>query len=281
MNILMCINNGYVHPAINLMYSIRQYTECDIDLFILSTGLNDNSLNELQKKLEAISINVHTYISKDIDMELNIGNNHYSVDMFLRILSFGILPKNIEKILYLDADIIALDNIELLYNQNLGNKLLGVVEDIKGSSNKNAEYIKTINIQHKYFNSGVMLMNLSAIRKEWDIKKIKDYIFHNSSKYRYPDQDMLNVLCSNKQLQFLDIKFNYQIRHNESIDIDNVVILHYVDRLKPWNVFIIKPHEKLFWENYKLIKSKELYRIRKCFLKKRLIGKIRKVLHLK
>ena len=76
MNILMCINNGYVHPAINLMYSIRQYTECDIDLFILSTGLNDNSLNELQKKLEAISINVHTYISKDIDMELNIGNKH-------------------------------------------------------------------------------------------------------------------------------------------------------------------------------------------------------------
>ena len=284
MNVLMCVNDAYVYPLLTLMSSIRDNYAGELNLYILSTKLSEKSVSIMEKKLKELNISLSVQIVDFSKIEFN-KEFHYSVDMFLRIYAFDLLPKEIDKILYLDADMIVLNDLSELYNQNIDGRLFGVVPDPGAQSQAAAEYIKANNFSHIYFNSGMLLMNLSQIRKVWDFGAIDSTIKERAKLYKYPDQDLLNYLCKEKDILILDKKFNHQIRADEKLNENNIVVLHYVGYLKPWNHFCKKKHEKLFWRAHKKLKLKsfkctsfKLSLIQLNDLPKRAFRKIKKIL---
>lgn len=250
MNLLCCINDGYLYPALTMLYSIREHNSDKINLYVLSTKFSKKSEKILLEKCSKVNINVNL-IRYDFKKNFETKDINYTIDMYLRIFAFDLLPKEVEKVLYLDADMLILKDLANLYNIEISNKVLACVRDINFDKPFLLEHISKLNIKHDYFNSGMLLLNLKKQREVWSSEKIENLILEKGELLKYPDQDILNCLCKEDELIFLDDIFN-----NQKKDYDNkTVVLHYIGALKPWNHFKLKDYEKLFWKTFKKVKN--------------------------
>ena len=140
------------------------------------------------------------------------------------------LKTNLEKVLYLDVDIIVKNNILELFNTDLENKALGAVMDFGDSDYiKNLKSNVEINPSHTYFNSGVLLIDC----KKWKEQDISKKLFSIEKRYRGKllcnDQDVLNKVFEN-DYKILPQKFNALIVKEDT------VIRHYYSKPKPWEI---------------------------------------------
>ena len=153
--------------------------------------------------------------------------NQYTPFAFLRLFADEIkeLPN---KIIYLDTDIMLNGDINQLWNIDISNYELGVVKDRYGR----------FFIRPGYFNSGMLLMNMTKICKSNLFKRVRDICLNK--KMKFPDQTALNKLCKNKL--YLPRKFNEQ----GDLKADTVV-QHFSNRfnifphlhlivIKPWHI---------------------------------------------
>ena len=179
--------------------------------------------------------------------------NHISYPTFYRLLAANLL-KNIDKCIYLDTDIIVTDDLSDYYNTNVENEYLAGVKApwYCQSSIQNAERLglpDTLN----YINAGAILMNLKKIRED-DLEK--NFIQLMDKKFDSQDQDILNYACFGK-IKILPYKYNFMTKFGTDYrqyiqdniytqtEIDdslrNPVIIHYADKIKPWD------NKNVFW----------------------------------
>jgi lipopolysaccharide biosynthesis glycosyltransferase len=151
---------------------------------------------------------------------------HFTEQMYYRILAPLCLAE--ERVIYLDPDIIALGSIAELWALDLGDATCAAVAESQTPEHK-AE-IGLIR-DAAYFNSGVLLLNLSRLRGRID--ELLSWIAANSAKVLWPDQDALNAVLAEDWLP-LDPKWNRRSdRYRESED--DAMILHYAGSSKPWH----------------------------------------------
>ena len=249
MNILCCLNDKYFYPMITMISSIRKFNKDKLNLFIITSDFSKKYEKKLFKFCS--TRNIEMKIFHQNSNEYTIGNSHYSIDMYFRIFAFSILPENVEKVLYLDADLIFQDNISNLYNVGLNDRLIAVIRDKDYNSDYLHEHKNKLNIKHDYFNSGVILFDLKNIRNKLTESNITKVIEENNDKIMYPDQDILNILYEEDEILFLDKKFNYQLQYKDKLDIDNATIIHYVGWIKPWTHLKLSNHEAKYWDIFK------------------------------
>ena len=188
---------------------------------------------------------------KRIEFKDLCNNPGLSNDIFLRIFAFEYLPKTVEKVLYLDVDTVFLNDVRKIYDTNLEDKLVAVVKDIGCKNFKINKNFKALNIDHVYFNSGMLLMNLKEMRKKWKANDILKFIEEKALHFSYQDQDVLNVLTKKDDLVFLEKWCNYQMRpSSHCLSFKNVVFLHFLNKPKPWEHYKIKKHQQLFWADW-------------------------------
>ncbi|HCJ6575068.1 TPA: glycosyl transferase family 8, partial [Acinetobacter baumannii] len=138
----------------------------------------------------------------------------------------SILKDKLENFWYLDADILCVDSIKGMLSININNYVLAAVQD----KCMKPDYIKSIglNSNNKYFNSGVLFINVKAWNDFQVFEKFNQLI--SKRDYKFPDQDVLNILLENK-VNFIDEKFNFFTQ--EKI---HPVLIHFVSSPKPWSV---------------------------------------------
>ncbi len=143
-----------------------------------------------------------------------VDKTRFSIGMFYRFFIPFVLSENIEKAIYLDADIIVNSDITALWKNELGDKMLGVIPVLAIGNDIHTQdpivadgFVKP----EDYFNSGVLLMNLKLLRAE--SVKLKDgmqFVFeHNYLKLL--DQTILNYFFSTRILK-LPVQFNQFVR---------------------------------------------------------------------
>ncbi len=140
--------------------------------------------------------------------EMNLA---YTVGSIFRFMILNLFPKEIEKIIYLDSDVIINLDIKTLWEIDIGDKPLAAVPEIANESIDpqlffpicREGFVKGEN----YFNSGVMVMNLERLRREEETLK-KGFTFQSQHpRYIHFDQDVLNYCFSNDYVK-LPRKFN-------------------------------------------------------------------------
>ncbi len=247
-NILYCLNDAYLYPMINMLYSMRLYNQTRVNVFVLTTSFSEQSEQKLIEHCQKLNVNAHI---QRIEFEAEMKNaGHYSVDMYLRIFAFKYLPSNIHKILYVDADMLFCDDVEKIYDNNISNCKIACVAEPCQKKLKKLKH--RLGVEHLYFNSGMLLMNLDNIRKGWNEENVWNYIKRYTPLLTYPDQDILNVMCKEEDLMFLNGICNNMIRHNSLKNkTKDTVLVHYVGKKKPWNVQFLRKHERLFWKVFK------------------------------
>jgi lipopolysaccharide biosynthesis glycosyltransferase len=196
--------------------------------------------------------------------KLNL-RDYYTVAIYFRLFIPNMFPQ-LDKAIYLDADMVILEDVAELYDIDLHDNLLGGVSDAIIASRKEfrdyAELGCGIYPYTRYFNSGMMLMNLDAMR-EFDLEGKFEFLFNTYGfETVCPDQDYLNVICKDRVL-YLDegwdkmaIDGNYKGRP---------MIVHYNNFAKPWQQNGIN-YSGYFWQ-YAMISPfcKEIVGIRRSF----------------
>ncbi len=176
--------------------------------------------------------------------KLNL-RDYYTLSIYYRLFIASLFPQY-KKAVYLDADIAVNGDIAKLYRTPLrGNIVAAVSDDIIAGHEDFRNYSEqALGIPyHRYFNSGVLVMDLAAFRRE----NIEGQFVHLLKEYRFdtvcPDQDYLNVLCRDRVL-YLDRGWN-KMSVNE--DYPGVpALIHYNMFYKPW-LYPDIPYSDYFW----------------------------------
>ena len=199
--------------------------------YIVASDLSDKTKTKLKILAKDYNINIIIYeINKDFFRNMPI-IHEISLATYFRIL-LPDLVLDIDRLYYIDADIICLKDADSLFNINLEDNIIAAVADSEKMNNKRN---KALNLkQHIYFNAGVLIIDI----KKWNDNKISDRILTIINKYRniikYEDQDALNIVLS-KKVKYISKKFN--CINLKDINVEEIVLLHFANHPKPWNKF--------------------------------------------
>lgn len=280
MNIVCCTDNNYIMPCGVLFCSICENNkDVPIHFFVVADSSVDQSCKSKlssivdkysQKQLSFININ-----SVGMDNLPGLHNGHYITKAaYYRLFLASLLPDDINKVIYLDCDMIVRKSLMELWKTSLDGYAIGVVADmceIGISHYNNLHYPLKLG----YFNSGMLLVNLKYWRKENLEKKFLDYLYSNFSNINCHDQDVLNFVCRECKVN-IPLTYNFQdgfIYKNPEFDywkyfeeinatVSDPCIIHYTRR-KPWQKECIHPFKNVWryyalaspWKDYKLQKT--------------------------
>lgn len=243
MNVVFCLNKNYF-PHLEVVLKSLFYHHNNVDVYII---FNDEDfpveeLQRIQSKIQPFNGIIHfLYLpyppTKDGSFPLVMGPSYINNVALLRLFLGRVLPDHIEKILYLDCDLIINRPIDELWNTSLEGYMIAAISDIGQQFDWGLDCI--MEYTQSYVNSGVMLINLV----EWRNKDIAEQFIHVAEEYgdkvKYCDQDVINLTLKG-QINQLPIRFNLQTGLMEyHPDYDFVwefepVIVHYTSRKKPW-----------------------------------------------
>lgn len=229
--IFLSSDNNYAPFVATTIASICDNTESFCDFYILDGGINAENRAKIQGLTEQYRNFSIEYINIDDEKYFKgfIANSYVTLPAYYRFI-IPQLKQNLKKILYLDVDIIAKNDILELFNIDLGDKVIGAVKDLGDSYYiTNLKNNVEINPSHTYFNSGVLLIDC----EKWRRQNITEKLFDIEKKYRGKllcnDQDVLNKVFENNY-KMLPEKFNALTITGET------VIRHYYTTPKPWEI---------------------------------------------
>lgn len=212
---LSCTRNYYQYLYTWLFAYTRNNYYRKIYLFIEDDELNLPFIN-----LEYININkINCLNPKGLNY-----NTGYSKASMIRLYLSSLTTE--DKILYLDTDLIVIDNIDELWDIDINNYYAAGVIDQGAKTN-----LMTPNIpvdKFNYINSGVVLFNLKKIREDNKEQELDKFV--NENKLYYPDQDTINAVFKNNIL-FLDNKYNSSLFTGTA---KNFKIYHWAGGKKNW-----------------------------------------------
>ena len=159
----------------------------------------------------------------------------------------------LDKIIYIDCDIIVNLDINELWSIDLENKSIAGVLDRVHSQKFLSELSLHVEFlgcnRTQYINSGVTVMNLKKIRERGDFSKIiLEWLMYYRHMPLFPDQDAINSVFESDK-KFIDPRFNVYDLLNKDLDLSHC-IMHMYAVPKPWKVFTGAAHEKLYWNTF-------------------------------
>ena len=207
---IACCSNEKLAPMFGVVVTSVgiNVTSDDVTIHLLHNSLRSRTVKRLQKiaakyKVDLDLKQIDTDILKDFYFDKS---KHYgNVMMFARLLLSSVLP-DLDKIIYLDCDIVVLNDLQSLWNFDVSDVAVAMAPDftLKDKSTLNRLGITT----GYYLNSGVILMNLDYWRKHDVQNRIFSYILEKGDKLIYNDQDALNSILQNEHEE-LHIKYNF------------------------------------------------------------------------
>ncbi len=244
--VLASDNNYFPGLFVTISSLLNSNKTTEFHLHIIDGGLVKK--NKTKIKTHLVSNHAKSIISF-YDFDLKIFRQFKplygkSLVTYARIFIPSII--NVNKIIYFDSDLLILDKISPLWNIDLKDNLVAAVQDPIVKNLKN-DYPYSDSIgDEKYFNAGVMLINLDAMRKMEFSKKLFELVSRDSRKFRFHDQTALNILFKGKVL-YLDTKWNsYADSHTIN---SRSIVIHYLTKFKPWNSYNNTESFRL-WRNF-------------------------------
>lgn len=248
MNLLFSIDDRFWRQMLTVLNSIRLNSQPrPLDVYVIQSQELVHT-PEIRKTCELWGMNYHPIIIRDEEFDQAPVTDRYPKTIYYRLLAHQYLPKQLHRILYLDADVLCINDIGPLYDTDLDGYLYASA--IHTGLTGTTEVINKIRLQNfdadGYYNSGVLLMNLDLIRQRVHAEDIYEYI--REHVLLLPDQDVLNALYGKDIKTVPDQLYNFDARKGQTYEtisfgewtldwvIKHTVILHYCGRHKPWLV---------------------------------------------
>lgn len=249
MNLLFAIDKNVAHLLITCLKSIEANGGAEhYDAYILCSDLNEEDINEVKNQIP-LSVTGH-FIQVPEEMFDGFPTTKvYPKQIYYRLAAAELLPKDLDRVLYLDVDIVIINSLVSLYESDFGEAWF------LGSTHigKFMTWITCVRLGVKYkkemvyLNTGVLLMNLEKMREGFDMDAVCKFALKKKNALFLPDQDILIALYGDKITKIDDMVYNLGEKtlsdHNKKWgntkkDVDwvrkNSVVIHYFGGNKPW-----------------------------------------------
>lgn len=273
--IALAANDYFVPYMATTLYSLLDHIskENNYDILIFTHDIsaeNRKIIKSMAEDMENVSIRFvdPSYIFEGYDIHLF---GHFgSIETYYRIILPELLP-DYSKLLYVDSDMIILDDLAKLYYEDVDGYLLAAARDAdtsglyNGFDPKRKEYsdeVLKLKEPHQYFQAGIINFNLDEFRKTFKVEEMLE--FASKEKWLLQDQDVLNKLCEGR-VKYVDMSWNVLVdygrfRMSQIIRLapqwlyfqymearKHPKIIHYAGPEKPWHCPEMD-FGKEFWE---------------------------------
>lgn len=271
MKIVLATDNNYVqHCAITISSILKNNS--DVTIYILTECLSDECKSILQDEVQAYDskiefVMVEKSIIDSLPMPSHSYLSHISRATYYRLLLPNIISSDVDKVIYLDCDLIVNGSLNELWNINIEHYAIAACKQIGGGRDGRRLGIPK---KYGYFNAGVLLVNVQYWREHDVSKSLVDYLFTHSETVVFHDQDALNAVLYD-QCFHLNQRWNMNyatyskqflsLKPNDNSDDDYMKeiceakeyqqkpsILHYSARIKPWDWKCTHPLASLYYD---------------------------------
>ncbi len=260
MNIGIACDKNYLFLYKSMLRSLAEnnrHIKDGIDVYFLNSDLSVDELQAFVDWCNSIGINLKRVkidsdiFPKDIDYDYN---QTFKLVMYYRLLLPFVIPEDVDRILYLDGDMIINGSIEELYKTDFKNKMVVAAPDFVLYNCDNLK--KSVNLpqDYIYFNAGMLLLNITEIRNKLSVDDIFKCARTIQENMRYGDQDILNVLFHSKVKYVSMPQYNLQLCwhtrtiNNSSLKKYDTRIIHFLYKRKPDDYLFANPLKKQFWK---------------------------------
>lgn len=255
MNIVFTSDDNFVRQTAAAMVSVFENNKKErVVVYLLSKGITDENKRVLESMANAygqtLSVSeigdVHQYFEEKID------TGGWNDIVLARLFLDKILPDEVERVLYLDGDVIIRHSLKDLWETDLKGNVLGMV--MEPTTKKERKELLGIPRNGNYYNAGVLLIDLKQWKEKQVGKRIVSYFKEHGSHLFANDQDAINGELKD-EIYPLDLIYNYcntyyfypyraikkMVGRDDYYDkdtyirmINDPVIVHYLGEERPW-----------------------------------------------
>ena len=275
-NIIMICDSNYCIPTKAAIRSIIFNSRIDEEVTIYVLGVDLSK--DLVRELESLSLNKKEVCVRNLPYPYADDNFTHSYVSVASLYKFQLADifSDLDRALYLDCDVIVNKSLSMLFDTKIEDYYVAAVEDMPAV--KSGDWANRLG-HKRYFNSGVMLLNLKKLREDGISGKLIEYK-KNDADNTFMDQNALNALLGN-DTKWLPIEYNYLIcldkeyKEKEVCDFyncgsgiftrkDDIYIYHLAGSEKPW---------KALWADYfelwaKYADSRDILFLNKLYLQR-------------
>lgn len=231
----------------------------EIAIYILDSGISEENKNKLQSIATEYQREKIIFLpAKDITqiLKMNVNTDRGSVSQYARLFVSTLLPKDLNRVIYLDCDIIIKQSIKKLWTVDLEGKTIGALMD---AFSRYYRMNIDLNPEDIMFNSGVMVIDLIKWKENNAEKRLLEFIAKKKGRIQQGDQGALNAILS-KETYCLNPAFNsvtifYDFSYEEMMQyrrppqfyskemvenaVENPVLIHFTTSFlskRPWIV---------------------------------------------
>lgn len=256
MNIMIAINDAYTIPACVMLESFFSHNGRNHTIYLLYKNLKQDHLHMVQTQVEAHGGRFVPMLVDDSFFQGKKLTFHFSIEMYYRLLVYRTFPREVERLLWLDSDIVVNGSIENFYDQEL--KDTEMIVACKDASDLQEENKRRVGLEKDklYFNSGVILFHLKTIRERINDEILAECFTKLQERLLWPDQDILNVIYENSvkiadweqyNCQIFGLPYSGAFRRHVK---KNARIIHYVGSEKPWKTGYASSMDVLYLQQY-------------------------------
>lgn len=268
MNILVASSNQYVKALRIMLASLFQHETEHLNIYLIYSSVTEKNRALLRSFIEEqggcfFPVRISGEMFQDASLPF-----HFAKEVYYRIWCSELLPDTVERVLYLDSDIIIRKSIKPLYEMDFQGKSLIGMRDAFGEYFREEHWNRLAGLglskEDTYINSGVLLFNLVKMRQTFVATEFLCQMEKLRSILRYADQDMINVFFKGK-IGFADLTYNYpSVLFNASDMLrwwlggwkkESPCVVHYMGKIKPWQTNYIGKYYFEYRKYYKEIQS--------------------------
>ena len=255
LNFLYCFDNNFNQQAMTSICSLLDKTTIKINLYIIHNDIEElkNWLQPVEQHPMILSINIYDF--NDLDTELPPIKTHISEATYYRMFVSNFITDNIKYLVYLDADIICLNDPASMIKNTISTmkkedtSIAALPEKYRAKENK---WIQRLNLKNYYFNAGVLIIDLERWVEEEAQKNLLSILKQRYDVIKDYDQEVMNIFFNEKYTS-LNVYSNYQATSADPellVKIkEQVIFLHYLGKSKPWSVEGAAKPLSVFYQN--------------------------------
>lgn len=211
-HVLLAITDSYAaYCAVTITSIFENNKGVNFCIHIICADLSDENKNKLERlfkkygqEMDIIMPDIQKF-QTIVDMKDKMPSK-YHVSTFYRLFAADWLPKDIEKIIYMDCDLIVTGNLKFLWEEGMDENIsLCATHDFVRINDYHR--LKICKKDHTYFNAGVLLINLVYWRNHSVGQQCVDYICTYPERILIADQEALNAVSVGK-VKYLHPKYN-------------------------------------------------------------------------
>lgn len=228
----------------------------DYDIIILHNNIDNDSIKKftsMSKGHKNVSIRFYD-VNKFLENKTFYTANRkdITIETYFRLFIPWILSNDYKEALYIDADMVVVDDIHDIFKTKIGDNLIAAVRDYWGicscymPNDPRRNYRESIGLDNidDYIIGGTLLFNLDKFREQYTIEYIIDLA--TSRNWLQHDQDVINILCKDK-IKHITAKWGFIVDYGNNAalpqylldELDeaakDLTVIHYGGPRKPWN----------------------------------------------